>query len=142
MTGEMIELLAKSCKHRYIIPFDQRLSNVKSLILWNSHNREGAEDESDNLVRALKRIDGCVDAVEWCEWDHLKKTIQGKLHDIKTSKECSLLIVAIMSHGKMGMIYDKDDIGLPIDDIILQLHRGLPSHIPLVSGKSHDDWHY
>ena len=44
-----------------------------------------------------------------------------------------------MSHGRMGMIYDAEDKGLPIDDIILQVNNGLPSHIPVVSHNNYID---
>ena len=44
-----------------------------------------------------------------------------------------------MSHGRMGMIYDGEDKGLPIDDIILQVNNGLPSHIPVVSHNNYID---
>ena len=74
---------------------------------------------------------GCL---YWCSSPSLLQgTLKRKLKEIRTHNDCSLLIVSVMSHGRIGMIYDGEDKGLPIDDIILQVNNGLPSHIPVVS---------
>ena len=46
--------------------------------------------------------------------------------------DCSLLIVAVMTHGYRGALRGSENSEIPINDIMFQLQNTLPKHTPLV----------
>ena len=68
LTAVQIEKLSPYSSGRYVIPYNQShrgKSRCFALILYNTHNRDGADNEADKLEDSLQAI-GCeIIRVEW-----------------------------------------------------------------------------
>ena len=69
--------------------------------------------------------------VDWQSSCRLLDHINAEIEDIVTS--CSLLIVSIMSHGRLGALVGSDESSIPISNVIKFLTEKLPKEVPLVS---------
>ena len=68
LTAAQIEKLSPYSRGRYVIPYNQShrgKSRCFAIILYNTHNRDGADNEADKLEDSLQAI-GCeIIRVEW-----------------------------------------------------------------------------
>ena len=68
LTAAQIEKLSPYSSSRYVIPYNQShqgKSRSFAIILYNTHNREGAHNEADKLEDSLRAI-GCeIIRIEW-----------------------------------------------------------------------------
>ena len=115
---------------RYVIPHNQAKTKRYGLILYNSNHRHGANEEAGNFKHALQ-IAGCdVIMVQWSNTSELSSMIDRCLARIVD--DCSLLIVAVMSHGYTGVLRGSAGSEIPINNILFKFQRLLPEHLPLV----------
>lgn len=66
--------------NRYAVPFVQSKVRFKARILFNKHDRPGAEDEAQNLEQSLQKIGCDVIKVEWAETKDINTAINDTLH--------------------------------------------------------------
>ena len=102
----------------------------QALIFYNEDDRDGAEEEADNLSQSLI-ITGC-DVIKqvWSEVLQLRSMITD--HLLQTRHTSSVLILCLMSHGSMGCLKGSDG-KVSINNILKQVCDIIPQHIPLVS---------
>lgn len=116
---------------RYPIPYNQGSTKQYAIILYNLENREGGEEEAQNLEQAfiIARFE-----IFKHQWAHTYE-IGVKLDDILTeiTGGCSILTVCIMSHGFKGTLTGSQESKLTINDVLKQLRVTLPENLPLVS---------
>ena len=60
---QIAELTAKST--RYLIPYKQKRSKMHGLILFNKSNRQGANEEAEDMAEGLAQAGFQVRKVEW-----------------------------------------------------------------------------
>ena len=121
---------------RYIIPRNQSSSQMSALILYNIINRPGAEEEADYMKDSLTAA-GFRDTnkLQWTECDELYSMIDSHLDVIlqqqQGDRNCSLLMMCLMSHGGRGSL-ECGGKKIPVNDILHKLKHRLPDHLPLV----------
>lgn len=115
---------------QYVIPYNQLKSKRYALIMYNAIDRNGAHSEADLLAVALRNTGCDVIRMEWKDVFIFKSNIISVLEEI--SKDCSLLIVCIMAHGKVGMVTGKNNTQLPISDILHVFQQFVPEPVPMV----------
>ena len=126
--GHIEELSPYSAQ--YVIPHNQTRMKRYGLILYNKQHRNGAEEEADNFKQALE-VAGChVTKLEWTSTAELGSMIDSSLEGIVG--DCSLLIVAVMTHGYRGALRGSENSDIPINHILFQLQLTLLKHTPLV----------
>ena len=100
------------------------------LILYNPSDRDGAEEEANNLQSGLQAV-GCQGfRAEWTT----KSQIYSLIDDgARRAAEGLLLIVCIMSHGTAGTLRSEDgDKCVLINDLMVRLTRNVPEDLPMV----------
>ena len=127
--GQIEEL--SSYSSRYILPQNQAKVKRYGLILYSSAERQGAGEEADNFKYALETAGCDVIKLEWSNTSELGSMIDSSLTGIVSN--CSLLIVAVMTHGYRGALRGSEGSEIPINDILFQLEYTLPKQLPLVS---------
>ena len=115
---------------QYVVPHNQTRMKRYGLILYNKQHRHGAEEEADNFKQALEAAGCDVTKLEWTNAAELGSMIDSSLEGIVG--DCSLLIVAVMTHGYRGALRGSENSEIPINDILFQLQHTLPKHTPLV----------
>ena len=115
---------------QYVIPHNQTRMKRYGLILYNKQHRHGAEEEADNFKQALEAAGCDVTKLEWTNAAELGSMIDSSLEGIVG--DCSLLIVAVMTHGYRGALRGSGSSEIPINNILFQLQYTLPKHTPLV----------
>ena len=105
---------------------------MHALILYNTTNRPGAENEATNLDDAL-RAAGFTErtGLQWTEASELHNMIESCLDAVVNT--CSLLMVCLMSHGSIGSLEAGGGNRTQVNSILHQLKQKLPPKIPLVS---------
>ena len=126
--GHIEELSPYSAQ--YVIPHNQTRMKRYGLILYNKQHRHGAEEEADNFKQALETAGCDVTKLEWTHAAELGSMIDSSLEGIVG--DCSLLIVAVMTHGYRGALRGSGSSEIPINNILFQLQYTLPKHTPLV----------
>lgn len=120
-----------ACKS-YIIPTNQDKLGMHGLVFRNMHNRRGAQEESDVMVRALLDIGMHVEAIEWNDFHYLRSQLKENVARVKD--KCSLLIVCIMAHGFAGHVKGSYNSSHGEINILFAEVTGLiPEFIPVVS---------
>ena len=131
---------------KYVIP--NRTNSVQryGVVLYNPLDRPGdakekvpdAHNEAQLMNDSLTKAGFKSKAVQWNCAHKLKVVLQRELEDI-VSKGLSILVVSIMSHGRLGMLFGKNsdgkDTSIAISSLIDQMERVIPESIPLVSVK-------
>ena len=116
---------------QYIIPHNQTKTKRYGLILYSAEDRHGADEEADNFKHALETAGCDVIKLQWSNTSELDNMIDSSLTGILD--DCSLLIVAVMTHGYRGALNGSEGSEIPINDILFRLEYLLPKHLPLVS---------
>ena len=116
---------------QYVIPHNQTKTKRYGLILYNSEDRHGADEEADNFKQALEAAGCDVIKLQWSNTSELGSMIDSSLTRIVG--DCSLLIVAVMTHGYTGALSGSEGSVIPINDLLFQFNHELPPHTPLVS---------
>ena len=101
------------------------------MILYNSEDRHGADEEADNFKHALETAGCDVIKLQWSNTSELGSMIDSSLTRIVG--DCSLLIVAVMTHGYRGALRGSEGSQIPISDLLFQFKQELPQHLPLAS---------
>ena len=122
---------------RYIIPRNQSNCKMSALILYNPENRRGAEKEADYMKESLTAAGfSDINRLQWTECDGLHSMIDSHLDIIlpqqQGDRNCSLLMLCLMSHGGRGSLVCRGK-KIPINDILHKLKYRLPDYLPLVS---------
>ena len=116
--------------NQYVIPHNQTNTKRYGMVLYSKHHRQGAEEEADNFKQALETAGCDVTKLEWTNTAELGSMIDSSLEGIVSS--CSLLIVAVMTHGYRGALRGSENSEIPVNDILFQLQHTLPKNTPLV----------
>ena len=117
--------------YHYIIPHNQQRIKAYGVVLFNTHNRLGAVSEAENFEQALETPGCIVFQMEWTDVAELHCMIKSAL--MRVIDDCSILFVAVMSHGQRGVLAGSDDLETPINDLLHQFTHSLPDYIPMVS---------
>ena len=116
---------------QYIIPYIQRETERRAMVLYNTYQREKSVEEARIMHQGLEKAGFKSSSIEWTNALQLPKILYEKIHEnVQTT---SVLFVCIMSHGSAGMILGKDSSWMPISDILTLLGNVLPEYLPLVS---------
>ena len=116
-----------------VIPYDQKHCKRYGLILYSTYQRDGAEEEAENLNHALG-ASGCLTIKQ--QFSGKQDLLNGIEGAIRNINDCSLLIVCLMSHGGRGAISGDGGEQIAIDPILQKLDHHLPKFTPLVSSSS------
>ena len=127
--GQIEELSPYSSQ--YVIPHNQTKTKRYGLILYSAEDRHGADEEADNFKHALETAGCDVIKLQWSNTSELDNMIDSSLTGILD--DCSLLIVAVMTHGYRGALRGSEGSEIPINDILFQLEYTLQEQLPLVS---------
>ena len=105
-----------------------------ALILFNPYERNGAEKEAKKLEDALLAIGFKQQVIKWDSVQGLP----GQIHDAASDIPCtaSIVLVCIMSHGRLGSLSDSTGSQLPLNYILHQLGHDISEGIPLVGCSS------
>ena len=123
--------LSQNSSH-YVVPYKSSRSRHFGLILCNISDREGANEEANNIKIALESI-GCeVIKIEWSAAHELGAKMDSIL-DSGILRNCSLLTVCMMTHGYRGVFSGSHGTEVPVNDVLNQLSVSLPDYLPLVS---------
>ena len=131
--GQIEELSPYSSQ--YVIPHNQTKTKRYGLILYNSEDRHGADEEADNFKQALETAGCDVIKLQWSNTSELGSMIDSSLTRIVG--DCSLLIVAVMTHGYRGALRGSTGSEIPINDLLYHFNQELPQHLPMVSTNVH-----
>lgn len=98
------------------------------LVMYSTENRDGAEQESQDLERVISefKLDVCTKVNP--SKDEMTSAI---LDSVASHDVVSALIVIIMSHGAQGVICASDG-DVRIQDILLQMQGAIPDGRPKV----------
>ena len=94
--------------------------------------RDGAGDEVVNLHDSLTHIGFSSKMIEWDLVVTLPSVIYKAIRHLSTST-VSVVVVCIMSHGKLGALSDSAGSQIPVNYILHQLSDMLPRNVTLVS---------
>ena len=115
----------------YMVPTHQDHVVRKGLVLYNTVNRVMALEEAEKMEESLSKAGFETMMKEWTTTFSLRQEFMDELKDCKD--KLSLLLVCIMSHGRVGRIAGAENTEIPISDIIELLDNILPKKVPLVS---------
>lgn len=115
---------------KYIRPWRQEKVKQWALVFYNTHKREGAAQEAENMALSLEEAGFSCVLEEWKCRQTLLQRLQKHLDHI--ANKLSLLTVCVMSHGITGNLVDSNAQQLAISDILHLIDLTLPKHIPLV----------
>ena len=104
----------------------------QAYLFYNIHDRTGADEEATKLHESLQFIGFTSEMVEWEFVTTLPHTIHETLSTIPTDA-VSVVVVCIMSHGKLGALSDSAGSQIPVNYILHQLTDILPQEATLVS---------
>ena len=131
---------------KYVIP--NRTNSVQryGVVLYNPLDRPGdakekvpdAHEEAQLMNDSLTKAGFKSKAIQWNYAHKLEGILKRELEDI-VSKGLSVLVVSIMSHGRLGLLSGKNSGGkvtmIEISCLIDQMGGVIPASIPLVSVK-------
>ena len=126
---QIAELTAKST--RYLIPCKQKWIKMHGLILFNKSNRQGADEEAEDMAEGLAQAGFQVRKVEWASTHDLTRLLDEN-SSTETFADCSLFLCCVMTHGHRGVMCGDDGTSIPVNDIVKQLSNTLPHDLPLV----------
>ena len=92
--------------YHYIIPHNQLRIKAYAVVLFNTHNGPGAVSEAENFEQALETLGYIVFKMEWTDVAELQSMIESAL--IRVIDDCSMLFVAVISHGQRGVLAGSD----------------------------------
>ena len=108
-----------------------QINDQHALILYNSHDRPGAEHEAKELDEAFAAIG--FDRMH-CQWNSTHELLSTMREAVQALPSTALLVVVcVMSHGRQGGLTDREGVQVPVNYILNQLTQDLPDGIPLVS---------
>ena len=116
---------------KYVIPYNQKKSRRYGLIIFNSHNRQNAAKEANDLEQSLENADFVVLKREWSNSKALYKEIEKAL--THWAADCSLLFVCIMAHGSRGELVGSTGAPIAIIDVLQHLTIHLSMTLPVVT---------
>ena len=102
-----------------------------AFLFYNTEDRNGAEDEASNLHSSLSDIGFEATLTKWDNISSLPSIITGKLESLPST--ASIVMICIMSHGRVGTLSDSRGSQIPLNFILHQLSQTIPNNIPLVS---------
>ena len=138
LSGYQINLLEPLSK-RYIIPTDPEGCVPYALIFYNIDHRPGADEEAEEMKRALKSAQFLVYSFErWQEVDELQNKLKDTIQEIED--RYSLLFCCIMGHGTRGRLRGTSGAEGEINQV-LQIFEELDRNTPLVSILFHNFFH-
>ena len=115
----------------YIIPYKRTHATRSALILYNTDDRVGSREEAKAVEKNLKKVHFDVTKLKWKSALELPAILQENLSATET--DCmSVLMVCIMSHGRIGTLTGTQSSVMPISDVLWKLSELLPEHLPLV----------
>lgn len=119
---------------RYLIPVGGP-TKAHALVCYNPIDREGALAEATQLTEALNALGFVTEMIEWTLFGDLRSDVEGRVDN--AAEHCSMLFVAVMSHGIQGQLVSQNGSHGEINEILNQVTNGLRlknrEHIPLVS---------
>ena len=119
----------------YIIPYKRTHATRSALILYNTDDRVGSREEAKAVDKNLKKVHFDVTKLKWKSALELPAILQANLPATET--DCmSVLMVCVMSHGRIGTLKGSGSSIMPISNILWQLKELLPPHLPLVRNKN------
>ena len=104
----------------------------QAFLFYNIRDRTGADEEATKLHESLRYIGFTSKRVQWDFVTTLPHTIHETLSCLHTDA-VSVVMVCIMSHGKLGTISDSAGSQIPVNYILHQLTDILPQEATLVS---------
>ena len=110
---------------QYIVPYNQKMSKRYGLILYTIYNRPGAQEEADNMEQSLCTAGFHVEKAEWKDTYILNSLLE------RIARDCSLLVLCLMSHGIRGVLHGVS-WSIPINDILDYTSRYIPESSPKV----------
>ena len=114
----------------YVVPYHKQNAKCYGLILYNTNDRINSTEEAKVVETNLQNADFQTRRVMWesaLKLPHI-------LHEQLTghTDQMSLLMVCIMSHGRIGTLTGTQSSVMPISDVLWKLSELLPEHLPLV----------
>ena len=103
----------------------------QAYLFYNIHDRTGADEEATKLHESLQYIGFTSETVEWDFVTTLPHTIHETLSTMRRDT-VSVVVVCIMSHGKLGALSDSVGSQIPVNYILHQLTNMLPQEVTLV----------
>lgn len=119
------------CNISFITDNQDLEAQQQGFLFFNSRDRDGAGQEAVKLHESLIDIGFTSTKVEWELAPDLPRVIHENISHLPVIT--SVVIVCIMSHGKIGTLSDHDGTQLPLNVILHQLTETLPKEITLVS---------
>ena len=112
---------------QFILPYNQKISKRYGLILYTTYNRPGAQEEADNMEQSLHTAGFDVEKTEWKDTYILNSSLE------QIARDCSLLVMCLMSHGSRGVLHGGDSHGIiRIYDVLQHLSQLIAEFIPMV----------
>ena len=109
------------------------------MIFYNIDHRPGADEEAEEMKRALKSAQFLVYSFErWQEVDELQNKLKDTIQEIED--RYSLLFCCIMGHGTRGRLRGTSGAEGEINQV-LQIFEELDRNTPLVSILFHNFFH-
>ena len=108
VTSEDIQLLEPYCNN-YIIPSTGEMTR-DALVCYNTHHRDGALEEAETFSQSLEIAGFDSRMLQWSHFSDLRQQIGGHVDDLV--ERCSVLFVAVMSHGfQVGKLLSHNNKG-------------------------------
>ena len=104
---------------------------MHGLILFNKSNRQGADEEAEDMAEGLAQAGFQVRKIEWASTHDLTRLLDENANT-ENLADCSLFLCCVMTHGYRGVLCGDDGTSIPVNDIVKQLSNTLPHDLPLV----------
>ena len=95
VTAEDVQILEPYCNN-YVIPSTGEMTR-DALVCYNTHHRDGALEEAETFSQSLEIAGFDSRMLQWAHFSDLRQQIGGHVDDLV--ERCSVLFVAVMSHG-------------------------------------------
>ena len=114
----------------YIIPYHKENTKCYGLVLYNTNDRINSTEEAKVVETNMRNADFHTIKVEWESALKLPHILCEQLSG--HTDQMSVLMVCIMSHGRIGTLTGSQSSVMPISDVLWKLSELLPEHLPLV----------
>ena len=118
---------------KYIIHNPVTGVRIYALTLYNTHERQGAEEEANAIDKALGKLPCNRRKEKWWTQAQFENLLAIRLEKIRQAADCGLLMLFVMSHGSQGALHDRYGRKIFINNIVHQVTH--PSWKPNISGK-------
>lgn len=136
-SGDIIKLLYDNTA-TFFIPRGQDKAKMQAAIYYNQTftkskdwYRKEAQAESDSIREGL-RDEGFTVPSPIDDWTRQEMLKHLRAHVKEIGKNTSVLVICIMTHGELGVLFDKQSEKMEINEILQTARAELPQHIPLV----------